>query len=610
MAGRPARQRRGRGMSPQRRSRPHGDTRQQHNGSTDGQTGDGRHGAADPGPVNPPPYRSLFENHPEPVLVLDRERRLIDLNPAAERVSGYRAAELVGQPIDALVAPRDRARVGRALNRALRGEDAVVDSTVRHKDGRRIELRLTLVPASQQRTVVGVFALARDVTAECHGEIEYAALLARAATAERRAGFLADAGALLSSSLDYEETLASLVRLVVPDLADWCAIDIAVPAVPESGVRRLAAASDPAIEAELQGLREQFDASLRDPAIAERLLWVIRRGRSVFMPAVNAGHLVALAIDDPYLRLLQRVGIASFMRVPLSARGQTLGAIAFASVSSGRRFTRSDLALAEELGRRAGLAVDNARLYQEAQQAVRMRDEFLAAASHDLRTPVTSIKAFAQMLARRAGRADRIPSAEIVDSLAAIEAAASRITAHLNELLDLSRIHAGQPLELNRRPTDLVRVVKAIVSAHQPLAGERRLLVDAEPERLLGMWDDVRLARVIDNLLSNAIKYSPEGSEVVVRLRRGALAGQPAAVLQVIDRGIGIPEADLPRVFDRFFRGGNVGERAPGTGIGLAGAREIVLQHGGEIGLLSGEGGGTTVVVTLPLGHVAGERLA
>jgi len=461
-----------------------------------------------------------------------------------------------------------------------------------------------------QQAVTGAFAIVRDLTAERRAEAEQAALLARAATAERRTGFLADAGALLSSSLDYEQTLGGLARLIVPDLADWCAIDLATSATSGASVRRLAAASDPALDAALQGLREQFDAALRDPAIVERLLWVIRRGRSVFIPEVNAGHVVALAIDDAQLRLLQRIGITSFMRVPLSARGQTFGAISLASAGSGRRFTRADLALAEDLGRRAGLAVDNARLYQEAQQAVRVRDEFLAAASHDLRTPVTSIKAFAQMLARRAGRVERVPAAEIVDAVQAIEAAATRVTAHLDELLDLSRLHAGQPLQLNRRPTDLVALCREIVAAHQPLAGERRLVLDAQPERLLGMWDGVRLGRVLDNLLANAIKYSAEGSEVLIRLRRGAFAGQPAAVLQLIDHGIGIPEANLPHVFDRFFRGGNVGERVPGTGIGLAGAREIVRQHGGEITIASREGEGTTVTVTLPLGRVAGERLS
>ncbi|HZQ38526.1 MAG TPA: PAS domain-containing sensor histidine kinase [Dehalococcoidia bacterium] len=602
-------------MCPQRRSGPDRDPWQQQNGPAAHHDGDGPQPAGDAEPADPaPPYRSLFDQNPEPVFAIDSERRFTGLNPAAERMSGYGSAELLGQPLDLIVAPRDRAHVARAFGHALRGEAASAEASLRRKDGRRIALQLTFVPAPAQQAATGAFAIARDVTAERRGEAEQAVLLARAATAERRAGFLADAGALLSSSLQYEETLAGLARLIVPDLADWCAIDLAIPATQAAsgtGVRRLAAARDPALDAELQGLREQFEAALRDPAIAERLLWVIRRGRSVFIPEVNAGHVVALAIDDAHLRLLQRIGITSFMRVPLSARGQTLGAISFASAGSGRRFTRADLTLAEELGRRAGLAVDNARLYQEAQQAVRMRDEFLATASHDLRTPVTSIKAFAQMLARRADRVERVPAPEIADAVQAIEAAASRITAHLDELLDLSRLHAGQPLELNRRPTDLVALCREIVAAHQPLAGERRLLLDAQPERLLGIWDGVRLGRVIDNLIANAIKYSysADESEVLVRLRRGTFAGQPAAVLQVVDHGIGIPEADLPRVFDRFFRAGNVGERLPGTGIGLAGAREIVHQHGGEITIASREGEGTTVTVTLPIGRVAGERL-
>jgi len=545
-------------------------------------------------------YRSLFEHHPDAMFVFDLERRFSDVNAAAERISGYRCAELLGRSADELFVPHDRARALRAFGRVLRGGAANVGLTIRRKDGERLDLQLALAPAFEQDVIAGAFGIARDVTAERRTEAERTALLARATAAERRAGFLADAGALLSASLDYEETLASLTTLIVPDLADWCAIDIATA---DGGVRRLLGASEPVLGAQIAERERQFRSALVEPAVVERLLWVIRRGRSVFVPEVNAGHLVALAIDDEDLRLLQRVGISSFMRVPLCARGQTLGAISFTSADSGRRFTKADLALAEELGRRAGLAVDNARLYQEARQAVQLRDEFLATASHDLRTPVTSIKAFAQMLARRASRAEQVPSAEVLDTVRAIDAAASRITVHLNELLDRSCLHAGRPLDLDRRPTDLVALCRQVIAAQQPLAEGGCIELDADPPSLLGIWDGVRLERALGNLVSNAIKYSSGSSEVLITVRRRDEAGQPSAVLRVIDRGIGIPERDLPRVFERFFRAANAGDRAPGTGIGLAGAREIVRQHGGEITIVSREGEGTTVTVVLPLGR-------
>src|SRR5581483_5020436 len=250
-------------------------------------------------------------------------------------------------------------------------------------------------------------------------------------------------------------------------------------------------------------------------------------------------------------------------------------------------------------------ALTNARLYREAQEAVRVRDEFLSAAAHDLKTPLTSVKGMAQLLRRQLTRLPLADGERLLSGLASIDAAATKMGHQLDELLDVTRLQEGEQLELRRRPTDLV-VLARRVAAEQQHAADRHVRVQASLPALVGSWDEVRLGRVLDNLLSNAIKYSPDGGEVVVSVTREAHGPHAWAVLAVTDHGLGIPAADLPRVFERFQRGANVHGRIGGSGIGLASARQIVEQHGGTISVQSTEGAGSTFTVRLPLAHPPG----
>ena len=248
---------------------------------------------------------------------------------------------------------------------------------------------------------------------------------------------------------------------------------------------------------------------------------------------------------------------------------------------------------------RLAAARDAARAAQAtAEAAVRLRDDFLAAVSHDLRSPLTAIKAAAELGRRRLERPGPAPAGELAAELARVEAAAEKMARQINELLDVARLQAGQRLELHRRPVDLVALARAAAEEHGRTSLRHRIRVEASPEAVVGAWDGFRLERVLDNLLSNAVKYSPAGGEIAVCVaveRDGAWAR-----LAVRDAGVGIPAADLPRVFERFHRAGNVGAVA-GTGIGLAGARQIVEQHGGTLAVQSREGAGSTFTVRLPL---------
>jgi len=230
----------------------------------------------------------------------------------------------------------------------------------------------------------------------------------------------------------------------------------------------------------------------------------------------------------------------------------------------------------------------------------REKDEFLGAAAHDLKTPLTTIKGLAQMLHRRAARGTAHPD-QLIDGLARIDATAVRMTNLINEFLDVARIQMDRPLDLALQLVDLVSLARQVAEESQEATHRHKIVVETSLPELVGQWDSERLDRVLSNLLSNAVKYSPNGGTIRVTVGVADDASTREAVLVVSDQGIGIPSVDLPRIFERFHRARNVADRIPGTGIGLAGARQIVEQHRGGISVESVEGVGTSFTVTLPL---------
>ena len=255
------------------------------------------------------------------------------------------------------------------------------------------------------------------------------------------------------------------------------------------------------------------------------------------------------------------------------------------------------LVVARDVTERRRLERERAALYEAELEAARTRDEFLSAAAHDLKTPLAGIKGIAQLSRRRAARAGTPEGESLAENLVSIDRAATRMTALINEMLDVTRLQMGRPIDLDLRRVDLVKLAREAVAEHQQTARRHEILFETVVSELVGHWDEARLQRVLDNLVGNAIKYSPSGGRVWVAV--GAEDGQ--ALLSVRDEGIGIPAADLPRVFERFHRAGNAVGAVSGTGIGLASARAIVESHGGSITVESKEGDGSTFAVQFPL---------
>ena len=226
------------------------------------------------------------------------------------------------------------------------------------------------------------------------------------------------------------------------------------------------------------------------------------------------------------------------------------------------------------------------------------RDEFMATVSHDLKSPLTFIKGMATLRRRRAVAVPE--TAPLLDALEQIDACAGRMAQMLDELVDAGRLEAGRPLELRRDMTDLVELARQTIAEHQHTTDRHVLHLTSNLTDLVGIWDRVRLGRVLDNLVGNAVKYTPRGGTIEVHVDKEGQADR-WAVLRITDSGEGIPASDLPHIFERFRRGRNVEGRIPGTGIGLSGVRSILEQHGGSIAVESEVGQGTTVTVRLPL---------
>jgi PAS domain S-box-containing protein len=538
----------------------------------------------------------------------------IDVNDAFLRLFGYERSEVLGRTAAELGLWSDAA-VRDGLLRRLRERQQVrdVESTLRTRSGepREVLIALELVELDGAPCVL---AMKVDITARKRAEQERLELAraqaarAEAETAHRRAAFLARASQLLTSSLDYEATLRRLARLAVPELADMCLVDI----VDDDGaIQRLAVAhADPAEEARMARLLGRYpprpDAAYGPPA-------VLRTGRpelldDVGMPIEELFPLVAAGRDAAQLELLRRVPFVSRMVVPLVARGRVLGAVMLLSTDPSRRYGPAELALAEDLAGRAAMAVDNARLYQQAQQSLRAReelerqkDEFLAIISHDLKTPLTGIKGWAQMARRLADRLADPGARAVHDAVRTIEQIADRASALIDELMDVARLQKGELLELRREPMDLAALVRDVIDESQQRTDRHVIRLDWPGGPLEGEWDRARLSRVLDNLLTNAIKYSPDGGTITVALGREEHGTGAWAVLSVCDEGVGIPAAEVGRVFERSFRGSNVVGKIDGTGLGLTGARPIVEQHGGTIAVESREGRGSTFTVRLPV---------
>lgn len=544
-------------------------------------------------------YKELFTSIHDSILVVNHDRTILDANPAFTRLFGYDLSEIKGKKPNFVYADKnDFASVGRTFQRAKENKFVIPRIVFRKKNGEHFTGEVTFYKLKHQDgSTTGFIGLVRDITATLKAEEDRAKLLeervarVQAETAKKQLMFLANASSILTASLDYTKTLATVAKLVVPEIADWCSVDMLDNCDEMQNI--VIAHSDPHKLKWGILLREHYPLK---PTDSYGMYHVLKTGESEFYPTF-ADLEIKSRVTRFQLNLIERVGIHSAMIVPLSGHNRIFGTISFVRAETKRPFTTHDLMLASELAKRAGSAIENARLYEQANEGIRARDEFLNTASHELKTPLTSLQLQMQLLQKALTSIENGKTDQTSNLLKSSERQVKRLAHLVNDLLEVSRI-SSHKLQLEREQIELQSLIANIISriADQPDNSSQKIIFHSKTP-IHGYWDRERIDRAVTNLISNAVKYG-HGKPIEIRLKKT----REAARISITDHGIGIDKEELVKIFDRFERSTQT-KPVGGLGLGLYIVKKIVEAHGGSITVKTKIGKGTCFTVLLPL-HV------
>lgn len=520
---------------------------------------------------------ALLDLSVDAIITIDDQALIVQFNRGAEAIFGWAPGEAVGQPLSLLIPHRlHGVHAGHIKHFADSHDGARLMGARRPIVGRRKN-------GEEFRAEASISSATKD------GHVFFGVVLRDISEREREAAsqrYLTEATSLLASSLDFEQTLRRVATLAIPTLGDLCVLDM----IEDGELRQLALVD---VDAEYERLAREMRRACAPLLDSDHPIAVVQRtGKPLLWPRIDDGMLRAASRDDVEFGLSLRMRSRSALFVPLVARGGVLGVLSCWSRT--RQLGTEDVALATELARRAALAVDHARMYADAQRASRERDEVLAVVSHDLRNPLSTIAMCASALqdAEPPGLDDVRSMAEIIQHSADW---AQRI---IRDLLDATSIEAGR-LSLVRNPVGASEIVAAAHEMLRPQAESSGIefVVTCDDNLPLLDVDRERAMQVLFNLLGNALKFTAEGGRVTLRAYRDHTGD--AIRFSVTDTGHGIPAADLPYVFDRYWQVHRT--RRGGAGLGLAIVKGIVAAHGGEVFVTSTEGVGSTFTVTLPV---------
>ncbi|MEH2226101.1 PAS domain-containing hybrid sensor histidine kinase/response regulator [Nostoc sp.] len=553
-------------------------------------------------------YQELFDFAPDAYLVTDTFGTILEANRATSIQLNVSQRFLVGKPLLTFIAQSDHQAFFNYLTQLQhinRGGEWEVCLQPREKIC--FDVALTVVTVRNEKGMpVALRWLMRDISQRRRLELQRQQLFANeqaariaAQAAEKRSNFLAEASSVLASSLDYRTTLTSVAQLAVPTLADWCIVDVIENNLPVF-TNPVIVASEPAKDALIRELQQRYPISVdADYGPAK----VLQTGKPELVTNILESSLQKKSSNEEHFSLLRQLQIKSQMVVPLLVRNRKLGTILFASAQLGRHYTTVDLEMAEELAQRAAFAIENAQLYQQAQEANRIKEEFLAIVSHELRTPLNSMLGWVQLIRTR--KSDEATTSKALET---IERNAKLQRKLIEDILDISRIVQGQ-IRLNIRKVDLLPVIHAAIEAVHPTSEIKNIQIESNLDSSVGqvMGDAERLQQVIWNLLSNAVKFTPNGGRVEVYLEQVNSNAQ----ITVSDTGKGISADFLPYIFERFRQADSTTTRVDnGLGLGLAIVHHLVEMHSGTVYAVSeGEGTGAKFTVLLPLVEPQPEQL-
>lgn len=521
-------------------------------------------------------YLELFQHAPDAYLVTGIDGTIQEANHAAAELLNAEIGRLAGKPLAVFVPPEHRRefrqRVAQALELGrLDGWETVV--APRRASPVPVVCTVTAVRPGAGRTP-GLRWLVRDRTEQLQ------------AADARRSRFLAEVGEVLSSSLEYEEVVQAVARVSAGTLADYCVVH----AQEGERVRALAVAhGDRGREELVRGLIRNYpDVPPTHPVAA-----VLRTGEAERIARVDERVLERLCVDEGHRELLRALGLSSALVVPMRSRGETRGTLTLVR-TGGAPYDAADLETAEEVARRAALAVENAQLYRAACRAVAARDEMVAVLSHDLRNPLNSVLIASTVLAEY-GEPGHLSERDLAQ-VEIIRRAATQMTELVQDLLEISALESGA-VQIEAAPLEVETLLTAAREMFAAAAEQSGIVLEVagagDLPRVRG--DYGRLLQVLSNVVGNAVKFTPRGGRVEV----GAERAMEYVRFWVADSGPGIAREHLPRLFDRFWQARR-GAHA-GSGLGLAIARSIVEAHGGQIWAESEPRAGAVFHFTLPV---------
>ncbi len=527
-------------------------------------------------------YADLYDFAPVGYCTLNSEGRIGEINLTGAAFLGAPREELIGKAFSSAVRLENSKSFSAHMKRCM-------------EEKKRVTTEVTLSLGKRGKRVV---QLVSDAFEEEGGARAFRTILfdiSELKSLENQLRLLSEAGEALASSLSYATTLEAAARLTVPALADLSMLDVLNS---EGEVERpVVIFADPKKRGELAEKMKRFAPR---PGWQTPQARVIKSGEPMLLSEVSDQLRERMAYDDDHANLLRGADVRSIMVVPLAARGRTLGALTLAATESDRRYSASDLRWAQDLANRAALAMDNALLHAAAQRAIAARDATLAVVAHDLRNPLAVIQIRTQIiLQQRAAETDR--RAESRKAVDAIHRSAEEMSRLIDDLLDVSSIEA-EHLAVERILLPASSIVRDAVETFQIQASEKSLRLASElpaGDRFDIECDPARVHQVFGNLIGNAIKFTPPGGSITIRAE--PRAGE--AYFSVTDTGRGIPAADLPHVFDRFWQAQKTARM--GTGLGLSISKGIVEALGGRIWADSQVGVGSTFHFTLPLAGYA-----
>jgi PAS domain S-box-containing protein len=541
------------------------------------------------------------------IFLLDPNGHIRSWNAGAQRINGYAASEIVGKHFS-IFYPATEVRRGKPdyeLRVAVDEGRYEEEGWRVRRDGSRFWSSVVITALRDaEGELVGFAKVTRDLSERKQAEEERARLLDLEREARARAEAALDR--LRSIQLVTEAALAQLglddlLRELLERIGEVLVVDVASVLLLDAEGERLIPEGVSGLPIDLRTASFEAGIPLGSGVIGR--IAAERRG-------VVIDDLPPETRGDPFL---SAAGLRSLIGAPLGVEGRVLGVI-LVGTRYHRRFVEADLDFLQIVADRVAMAIDRARLYEAEQSArreadaatvaVRLRDEFLSVASHELRNPVAGMKGAAQLL-RRAQQRGQLDAVRLNRYVGMIEQTANRLANLTDDLLDVSRLQQGV-LPMRPQETDLAKLIESVVERLQEQSAVHRLVLDLGDAPCVAIVDPDRVEQVVDNLISNAIKYTPDGGEIQVAL----LCEDKGVELRVRDAGIGLPAGSLERIFAPFGRAPNAVQRnIEGLGLGLYICRKIGEQHGGRLWAESeGEGLGTTMRLWLPVpGDTPGE---